>query len=178
MSRLVTKQASVLAPLLLLLSASPSFGQTAEHTDMQPLSDNEQHDPAGRVGIGAQVGDPTGLSLKLYRRTTSGGLFESAKAFSFLAAWDLDNFFFLSAHALYERPIPDSPLNYYLGPGAVVGIDDRRAGDDFVLGISGAFGLNFFTDRFEVFLELTPWIKLIPETDGSLGGGIGVRYYP
>ncbi len=178
MNTSVVRMAAALVAVVLPMLSIASFGQTAAQWYEQPTDQYDQHEPAGRVGIGAQVGDPTGLSLKLYRRKTSGGIFESAKAFSFLAAWDLDNFFFLSGHALYERPIPESPLNYYLGPGAVVGIDDRRAADDFVLGISGAFGLNFFTDRFEVFLELMPWIKLIPETDGALGGGIGLRYYP
>lgn len=138
-----------------------------------------QHDPVSPVGIGGQVGDPSGISLKVYRkRTPGGGLFSAAKAFSFLAAWDLDDFFFFNAHALHEKPIPDSPLNYYVGPGAIIGIDDRpRADAELVLGISGNFGLNFFTEHFEVYLELTPWIKIIPDTDGSLGGGIGLRYY-
>ncbi len=137
-----------------------------------------QHSPPSRVGIGGQVGDPSGVTLKVYRRSVRDrGVFGSATAFSFLAAWNLDDFFYLNAHALHERPIEDSPLNYYLGPGVVIGIDERPS-RDLVLGISGDFGLNFFTHRFEVFLEITPWIKLIPDTDGSLGGGIGLRYYP
>ena len=153
--------------------------QSRGGTDGTRQGQYRQHSPVSSVGIGGQVGDPSGLTVKIYRDGfRAGGPFRAARAFSFLAAWDLDDFFFLSAHGLYERPIPDSPLNYYIGPGAVVGIDNRPAGDaDFVLGISGEFGLNFFTEHFEVFLELMPWIKVIPETDGSLGAGIGLRYY-
>lgn len=127
--------------------------------------------PAGNVGIGGQLGDPSGLTLKLYQRP--------GFAYEFLGAWDLNNFIFLNAHALYERPIPDSPLRYYLGPGVLVGIreGDGDDDDDVVVGISGEFGVNFFVERFEVFLHLTPRLGIIPDTDGEIGGGIGLRYY-
>lgn len=129
--------------------------------------------PAGSFGLGGQIGDPSGITVKLYRRP--------GFAYDLLAAWDLDDFFFLNGHALYENPIPDSPLRYYLGPGVVVGFRDddppRRSEDDVIVGISGQFGLNFFVEQFEVFLQLTPRLHVIPETDGDIGGGVGLRYY-
>lgn len=127
--------------------------------------------PAGDIGLGGQLGDPSGITLKLYQRP--------GFAYDFLAAWDLDKFFFLNAHALYERPVPDSPLRYYLGPGVVVGFeeDDSDNDDDIVIGISGQFGINFFVERFEVFLQLTPRLNVIPNTNGNIGGGLGLRYY-
>ena len=126
--------------------------------------------PPGDTGLGGQIGDPSGVTLKLYQRP--------GFAFDFLAAWDLDRFFFLNAHALYERPIPDSPLRYYLGPGVVIGVNEGSDEEnDAVIGASGQFGLNFFVDQFEVFLQLTPRLNVIPDTDGHIGGGIGLRYY-
>ena len=128
--------------------------------------------PAGDLGLGGQIGDPSGITLKIYQRP--------GFAYEFLAAWDLDDFFFLNGHALFERPIPDSPLRYYLGPGIVVGVeedDGPGGGNDLVLGISGQFGVNFFVERFEVFLHLTPRLTVIPNTQGNIGGGIGLRYY-
>lgn len=128
--------------------------------------------PAGDVGLGGQIGDPSGVTLKLYQRP--------GFAYDFLAAWDLDDFFFLNGHALYERPIPDSPLRYYLGPGVVIGFREQRSDrddDEIVIGMSGQFGLNFFVEQFEVFLQLTPRLQVIPETDGEIGGGVGLRYY-
>lgn len=124
--------------------------------------------PAGTVGLGGQVGSPSGITLKWYDRP--------GFAYDVLAAWDLDDFLFLNVHGLFERPIPDSPLNYYFGPGAYIGIEEGRD-DDIVLGISGNFGLNFFAAPFEVFLQLTPRLNLIPDTDGDFGGGVGLRYY-
>jgi len=126
--------------------------------------------PATDVGLGGQIGDPSGVTLKLYQRP---GL-----AYEFLAAWDLDRFFFLNGHVLYERPIPDSPLHYYFGPGVILGISDDGPDDaELVIGISGQVGVNFFVERFEVFLHLTPRLSIIPDTDGDFGGGIGLRYY-
>ena len=127
---------------------------------------------AGNVGLGGQIGDPSGVTLKLYEHP--------GFAYEFLAAWDLDDFFFLNAHVLFERSIPDSPLRYYLGPGVLIGFRETEPGrdeDDVVIGISGQFGVNFFVERFEVFLHLTPRLSVIPETDGDIGGGIGLRYY-
>lgn len=137
-----------------LLVTAPSFAQS----------------PAGQVGIGGQIGDPSGVTIKLYQRP---GL-----TYDMLAAWDLDQFFFLNAHALYERPIPDSPLRYFLGPGVILGFEEGADGEnDVVIGISGQFGVNFFVEQFEVFLQLTPRLNVIPNTNGQIGGGIGLRYY-
>lgn len=133
-------------------------------------TDARAQDPASDIGIGGQIGDPSGVTLKLYQRP--------GFSYEFLAAWDLDSFFFLNGHALYERPIPDSPLRYYLGPGVIIGIrEDSNDETDLVVGISGQVGVNFFVERFEVFLHLTPRLDVIPSTDGDIGGGIGLRYY-
>lgn len=143
-----------------------------------PSAAHGQTRPQGTVGLGGQVGDPSGVTLKLYRSQGLGlERYLTVSAFDFLAAWDLDNFFYLNAHVLTERPIEDSPLNYYLGPGLVFGVRDERPGSDVVLGVSAQFGLNFFVDAFEVFLHLTPQLHLVPETEGRFGGGLGLRYY-
>ena len=148
------RQLILLLPLLVSLSALHAAAQ----------------DPASDIGIGGQIGEPSGVTLKLYQRP--------GFAYEFLAAWDLDTFFFLNGHALYERPIPDSPLRYYLGPGLIIGIrQDSGNETDLVVGISGQAGVNFFVERFEVFLHLTPRLDVIPSTDGEIGGGIGLRYY-
>jgi hypothetical protein len=125
--------------------------------------------PPGSWGLGGQIGSPSGISLKWYDAP--------GRAYELLGAWDLDDFFFLNLHMLFERPLPESPLNFYYGPGAFIGVHERRRDDDLVLGISGNFGLNFFTERFEVFLHLTPRLNLVPNTNGRIGGGVGIRYY-
>lgn len=131
------------------------------------------HTPPHQIGLGGLIGNPSGLTLKVYGTDRS-----SFMAYDFLLAYDLDRFFFFNLHGLYERPLPDSPLNYFLGPGILLGVRERRrSNNEMVLGLSANFGINFFTERFEVFLQLTPCLHLVPGTEGDLGGGIGLRYY-
>jgi hypothetical protein len=124
--------------------------------------------PGRNVGIGGQIGDPSGITLKVYERP--------GFAYDFLAAWAFDHFFFFNAHGVFESPIRDSPLRYYLGPGGLIGVREGR-NNQLVLGFSGNFGINFYAERFEVFLQVTPRLHLVPGTDGEIGGGVGLRYY-
>jgi hypothetical protein len=126
------------------------------------------------LGLGGQVGGDSGLTLKSYR--TNGLPFQNllhARAADVLLAWNLDGFFFVDAHLLREEPIPDSPLHYFLGPGLFF----LAGSDDFATGVSGNFGVNFFSGPFEVYLQVTPRLGLLPATTGNLGGGVGLRYY-
>lgn len=131
---------------------------------------------AGAVGIGAQFGDPTGVTVKVYNPDGLG--------LDFMAAWDLDDFFFLNVHGLVERHIGQSErLHWFVGPGVFAGFRDEGDAEDvvndgFALGISGTAGLSyFFGNAIEVFGQVTPRLELVDETDGSLGGGIGIRFY-
>lgn len=128
---------------------------------------------SGAAGLGGQGGEPTGITLKLYDA--------NGPSYDFLAAWDLEEFFFFNAHALFEKPLNaeniDPHLEWFLGPGAFVGFFSR-ADDEAGVGISGTLGLNLIVDeRLEFFGQVTPRLNLVPETDASPGGGIGVRYY-
>jgi hypothetical protein len=131
---------------------------------------------SGDVGIGAQIGDPTGFTVKVYRPTTSLDL---------LAAWDLDDFFFLNAHAIFDEHLNDRQTIHFLyGPGAFIGIrdhdgrgNDGPGDDDVEIGLSGTVGIDFMIRRFEIYLHLTPRISVIESTDFELGGGLGFRFY-
>lgn len=125
----------------------------------------------GAVGIGGQIGDPSGVTLKIYHP----GRF----SYDFLAAWDLDDFFFLNLHAVRERHLGNTPrLHYFYGPGAFIGVRDRAPDDDdLVLGISGTLGISYVVDELEFFGQITPRLSVVPDTDGDVGGGVGVRFY-
>ncbi len=150
---------NLLLPGLLALVLARSLAVAPAHAQ-QRRSD---------TGLGGQIGDPTGITLRLYDRASF--------VYDFLAAWDLDDFFFLNVHGLRERSLENSPLSYYYGPGVIFGIERRRRQNELVVGISGNFGINYFVERFEVFLQLTPRFTLTPRTVGDIGGGIGLRYY-
>ena len=123
----------------------------------------------GRIGIGAQVGDPTGMTLKIYQRKDL--------AYHVLAAWNLDDFFSINAHLAFEHPITDSPLRYFLGPGLLLGWEKRAKDTELRAGISVLAGLNFFMEKFEVFLAATPNLRLVPNTVATVGGAVGLRYF-
>jgi hypothetical protein len=132
---------------------------------------------SGAVGLGGQLGDPSGITLKVYNA--------DAPSYDVLAAWSgLDDFFFLNGHALFENRLPaenvDQPLQWFLGPGAFIGTFERGGAqtDTVVFGISGTGGLQILlAEHFEIYLQATPRFSLAPETDASLGGGLGFRYY-
>lgn len=127
---------------------------------------------SGDVGIGAHIGQPTGLSLKFYKPTTSVDV---------LAAWDLDDFFYINVHSIWDEHLNEQEtVHFYYGPGLFAGVRDRGSDarmDEFGFGISGAAGLDVLINKFEIFAQVTPRLELIESTDFDLGGGIGFRVY-
>jgi hypothetical protein len=125
----------------------------------------------GSVGLGLQVGDPSGVTLKIYN--------PGKASVDILAAWDLDDYLFLNVHALYHKPLGNARnAHFFYGPGAFLAYSERGRFEDYLgVGISGNFGFNVFFDQFEIFAQLTPRLQVIEFTDGDLGGGIGLRFY-
>jgi hypothetical protein len=126
----------------------------------------------GDVGLGLQIGEPSGVTLQFYN--------PGSMSWDFLAAWDVDDFFFLNVHGLYYRDIGQrNDVHLFYGPGAFIGIRDRGRDedDDVVVGISGTIGIGIMVEQFQIFASVTPRLSLIPGTDGDVGAGVGVRYY-
>ncbi len=125
---------------------------------------------AQSVGVGGQLGEPSGVTLKVYNA--------NSPSYDVLAAWSLqeDNVF-LNGHLLVENRISttnlDRPLEWFVGPGAFVGLSG-----DGVLGVSGTVGLNLIlTDHISIYGRITPRLALAPGTRGDVGGGLGLRYF-
>ncbi len=115
--------------------------------------------------IGGQVGSPTAaVSL---RGQVTGVQSIGEVGFSFE-----DEFVDLAAFAFTLGTIDDSPMRYYIGPGATVRLDSGilRAG------LLAAAGLMFETGQFEVFVQAAPVIYLVPETNADLRVAVGLRY--
>lgn len=128
----------------------------------------------GQVGIGFQVGSPTGLSLQFYRET---GMYADI-----LFAYDLDDFYFINVHGLWDTHLDrEQQFHFYYGPGLFLGFRDNNGTEDEFdnpeFGMSGNFGLNYVFGRAEIFGQLTPRLSVIPETDFEFGGGLGLRFF-
>jgi len=123
-------------------------------------------------GLGIILGEPTGVSGKLW---TSG-----QNAFDFAAAWSFqgDGNLLLQAdyvwHIFRLIPVPEGKLPFYVGVGGEVIL-----ADDPVIGVRVPLGLDYMFGNapVDIFVELVPILRLAPSTDFDFAGGIGARYW-
>ncbi len=125
-----------------------------------------------RFGAGIILGEPTGLSAKLW--VGERAAVDAAVAWSFQG----DGAFYLHASYLYHffnlQPNLPEALSAYIGAGGKIVF--RK---DTELGLRVPVGLSYMFKEapVEAFLEVAPGILLVPGTDADIGGGIGIRYY-
>lgn len=126
-----------------------------------------QRDP-GAVTVGPQVGTPGGVTTKVYR--------DDGVAYESVLTTDVDDYGRLSLHRLWERPLPDSLVYVYYGPGIGLGGQDLDTGLTPEVELSIKVGFNFYAERFEVFLHATPVLRLRPNLTPRFGTSVGLRY--
>jgi len=127
-----------------------------------------------KTGFGGIVGRNNGMTVKLYLEDNDFlDRIEGTKTLDLTLSWNFDDFMLWSGHLQTERPIPESPLHFFIGPGFTFGIDRRTV----LWGPSMNLGVLFNRKRFEVFLQVTPRILLVPDTSGELGSAVGLRYF-
>lgn len=129
-------------------------------------------------GLGVIVGEPTGLSAKLWQSRST--------AIDFGAAWSFvdDTAFHLHADILVHRfdliHVDSGKLPLYYGVGARVKFSENdRGNQDAHVGIRFPVGLDYLFARepLDLFLELVPILDVAPETDVSLNASLGFRYW-
>lgn len=127
---------------------------------------------AGDIEVGILLGEPTGLSAKLW--TTGNTAFDLGVAWSF---GDGGNFH-LHADYLFHNfdffDVDTGSLPIYVGIGGRVRLED----DDSRVGLRVALGLEYIMENnpFSFFFEVAPIVDFLPETEADVNGGIGVRY--
>ena len=128
----------------------------------------------GAFGLGIIVGEPTGLSAKLF--------LSKKAALAGAVAWSLsgDNEFHIQGDYLLHNYTAiavsqgRAPIHY--GLGARIVIRDRHD-DRLGLRIPVGVGYEFEDAPFDIFLELAPVLDVAPDTDFRLEGAIGGRFY-
>ena len=123
--------------------------------------------------VGLLIGEPTGLSGKLWTGSTT--------AFDVGVAWSFrkDGHMHLHADYLYHNfSYLESDRGYvpvYLGIGGRVRFCEH---DKSEVGLRFVAGVEYYDDEFPftVFLEIAPVLDLAPETEMDFNGGLGVRY--
>ncbi len=136
-----------------------------------PLFANAQG-KSGDFGAGIILGEPTGISAKLWN--------SNDRAFDMAIAWSIgrNDRFHLHSDYLIHRfdliSVEAGKLPLYYGLGGRIGF-----GDQVDLGLRIPLGIAYMlpNDPFEFFFEIVPVLNLYPGTDFDANGGFGVRYY-
>lgn len=141
----------------------------------QPLRGGSSTSTAGdpkTVGIGVILGQPTGLSAKLWLSPEAA--FDAAAAWSFVAGGALYAHVDYLQHFYNIFPVTVGALPLYVGIGAKV-----TAAQIPQLGIRIPVGIDYLFQNAPIglFAEVAFGIDLFPATTVDGGGGIGIRYY-
>jgi hypothetical protein len=119
-------------------------------------------------GLGIIIGEPTGLSAKMWMGANT--------AIAGAAAWSFGGYGAMHLHAdylLHNNDVLDFASIYY-GLGAKV-----KLRDDAQLGVRIPIGLvhNLNEAPIDIFFEIVPGLNLVPSTHFVVNGGLGARYY-
>ena len=126
----------------------------------------------GPLGLGIILGEPTGISAKLWLGDTHA--LDAAVAWSFQ---DEGSFYFHGSYLFHMMDlisVEQGSLPLYIGIGGKISLRDEPH-----VGIRVPVGLAYIfpTAPVDVFLEIAPGIGLIPSTSPDWGAGLGVRYF-
>jgi hypothetical protein len=145
--------------LILILGITSGFIATV---DAQSRHSNTE--------LGIILGEPTGLSLKVWQSDNT--------AFDAALAWSFGNNESVHIHADYLRhnwlDVDRGSLALYYGLGARALLSNNSK-----FGARIPIGLQYILPetRLGMFFEVAPTLNLIPETSFGVNGGIGIRYF-
>lgn len=166
---------SALLAVIVLSVAAP-----AAHAQETPADDVAAEDarPIRKgFGLGAIVGEPTGLTAKAF--------ITREHALQVHAAWDftdsafdiiLDYLFHIDAFVL-DTDFIDLPL--YVGAGLKIGQEVAQPTARVFFGVRAVIGIaaEFTTMPMEVFFEAAPVLGITPKIRADVDAGIGIRYF-
>lgn len=129
-------------------------------------------------GLGIMIGEPTGLSFKMWSSQTVG--WDAGAAWSFVGGryFQIHSDFLLHNFNLFKVDTGRMSLFYGVGARLKFGNNDV-SGSNTVLSLRVPIGLSYEFEKtpVELFLEVVPMLDLIPSTEVGMAGAIGFRYY-
>jgi hypothetical protein len=156
-------------------------------TNSTECSANQSNLKSNSFGAGIILGDPSGLSGKLW--------LDRKHAVDFGLAFSFNSYFLIFSDYLIHFPGAFgksgaflAQLNPYIGVGGslAVSTDSNRSKGPFsdrkdftALGVRVPLGIEWLPGNppIGVFVEFVPGLYIIPGTEGFLNAGIGARYY-
>ena len=163
---------SAVALAVLAAVATPAFA----------YGDEELHGATkGTLGVGLILGEPTGISAKLYLKDDQA--IQAAVGFAFLGGGlQVHADYVFHPYILQERE--SFVLPFYVGPGVrMISYDDGRDSRSFAVGLRAVAGLlfDFKEIPLDVFVEVAGvaeyWFKDGEGFNPALNAAAGVRYY-
>ncbi len=147
----------------------------------------QSHAQQREFGLGIILGEPTGISAKLWESSTD--------AWDAALAWSFVNTGHVHIHAdrlWHQTDVINTSLNLktYFGIGGAlsfVGEDSdywknregerRRSATILAARVPVGITLATRSNELEFFLEVVPQLNLVPATHFSIGFGVGGRYF-
>ncbi len=130
------------------------------------------------VGLGIMLGEPTGISFKMWNRQTVA--WDGGAAWSFVGGkyFQIHGDFLLHNFNLFRVETGRMALYYGAGARLKFGNSDST-GSSVVLSLRVPIGISYEFERtpVELFIEVVPMLDLIPQTEPNMAGAIGFRYY-
>jgi hypothetical protein len=134
----------------------------------------------GNFGLGISLGEPTGISMKLWSSEKS--------AIDVGLAWSLGSNYTFHIHADYLLhsfnmfKVEKNRMALYYGIGGRIKIrddDNPATSDDDRIGVRMPVGINYIFDNapIDIFLEIVPVLDLAPDTDFDFNAAVGARYF-
>jgi hypothetical protein len=131
------------------------------------------------IGLGIMLGEPTGISFKMWSRQTVG--WDAGAAWSFVGGkyFQIHSDFLLHNFNLFKVDTGRMALFYGAGARLKFGSNDTDGGSDVILSLRVPVGISYEFEKtpIELFLEVVPMLDLIPSTEVQMAGAIGFRYY-
>lgn len=124
----------------------------------------------GNTELGIILGEPTGISLKLWQTNTT--------AIDAAVAWSFGRNESVHIHADYlihqDLEADQGSFMFYYGLGARALLsNDPRFGARIPVGLQYIIP----SSRLSLFFEVAPTFDLMPATKFGVNGGIGIRYF-
>ena len=135
----------------------------------------------GTFGVGIIVGEPIGITAKLY--LTDDRAVQGAVGSAFIGGGlQLHGDYLFHPYILQSRDSFVLPV--YVGPGVrLIDYNDGRNSSAFALGVRGVAGMlfDFKNEPLDVFFEIAPVVEYKFSSGAgfqlSLNVGAGIRYY-
>jgi hypothetical protein len=135
------------------------------------------HLPAepGGFGLGIYLGEPTGITAKLWLSAES--------ALDLCAAWSFIDLHHITFHLFGDYlfhihdlfTVPSGTPSFYCGIGGRIII----LTGEVVIGIRIPVGIAYFLEKppLEICMEIAPLMEVFPATMFTVSAGIGVRWF-